>query len=163
MIPFVDLRVTATLCATLCATLLSSSCVQDGIGCSIDAPCQGATLCHVATGRCIPINREPDAHVLADGNTSSPERTVSPLPDRGFASRSESSIAPETGIDGAQEDGNQKDGAPSFIPCFDDSECPTGYCVRHVCCDIPCQIPCVSCIVPGHVGICTPVPCHSTP
>jgi hypothetical protein len=43
-------------------------------------------------------------------------------------------------------------------PCTQDQECASGFCADGVCCNGPCRGPCLSCLLPGSLGTCTPVP-----
>jgi hypothetical protein len=43
-------------------------------------------------------------------------------------------------------------------PCSQDQECATGFCADGVCCNVACRGPCVSCLLPGSLGTCAPVP-----
>ena len=44
------------------------------------------------------------------------------------------------------------------IPCRVDRDCDTGACEDGICCDRKCTGNCLSCKLPGHVGVCTAVP-----
>ena len=45
--------------------------------------------------------------------------------------------------------------------CASSAECTTGFCVDGVCCNAACRGACVSCVLPGSVGTCSPAPADS--
>ena len=58
---------------------------------------------------------------------------------------------------------NQPSAKAPGVPCRDGVECGTGYCEDGVCCDRYCGGLCVSCIVQGSVGTCTPAEIGTDP
>jgi hypothetical protein len=52
-----------------------------------------------------------------------------------------------------------QDGRPPIGgDCASNAECATGFCVDGVCCNAACRGACLSCVLPGAVGTCLPVP-----
>lgn len=49
------------------------------------------------------------------------------------------------------------------VGCACDSECRSGFCIDGVCCNRACPGECSSCLVPGKVGSCSPLPSGSPP
>lgn len=63
----------------------------------------------------------------------------------------------DPGLDGGTQGGGVV--APGGVQiCAAAAACATGHCADGVCCDTDCQDTCSSCVLPGHVGQCTPEP-----
>ena len=101
---------------------------------------------------------------LACVNKPVNSRAIFRAPDAGPPRGGAGPDGPVTEVDGGEAPTEPDAGPVAPTPattasaCERGDQCDTGYCVDGVCCNVACGGTCVSCIQPGQVGNCVPVP-----